>query len=74
MPDREGFGLKSRSFENSSTKCTFFLKRTDFDFIPRSNDYQPFDFRDLYGFVSSIDDELLVSGEGTSLLEEEFKE
>jgi hypothetical protein len=37
-------------------------------------DYQPFDFRDLHGFVSSIDDELLVSGEGTRLLEEEFKE
>lgn len=37
MPGMEGFGLEFRPFANSPTKCTFFLKRTDVDFIPTSN-------------------------------------
>jgi hypothetical protein len=69
MPAIEGFGLESRPFENSLAKCTFFLKRSDVNFVQKSDDWS-FDFRDLNGFVSNIDDELLVSGEGTELKED----
>ncbi|MBA2628558.1 MAG: hypothetical protein H0U78_00790 [Rickettsiaceae bacterium] len=72
MPAMEGFGLESRPFENSLTKRTLFLKRTDVDFIHESKDDLSFDFRDLNSYVSSIDDQLLISGEGTSLFDEEF--
>jgi len=72
MPDIEGFGLESRPFENSPTKRTFFLKRTDVNFVPENNECPTFDFRDLSSFVSGIDDQLLLSGEGTSLVNEVF--
>ena len=73
MPAMEGFGLESRPFENSLTERTSFLRRTDVDFIHESKDDLSFDFRDLNSYVSSIDDQLLVSGE-TGLLDEECKE
>lgn len=62
MPGMEGFGLESRAYEDSTTKQTFFLKRNDIDFVPRSEKDLPFDFRDLNSFVSRIDDEMFVSG------------
>ena len=66
----EGFGLESRPFENSTTKCTFFLKRNNTDFVPRNEEHLPFDFGDLNSFVSKIDDEMFASGALTE--EEEF--
>ena len=75
--DRKGLTYEEINVEEQQERDKMVIKaggrRTDVDFIHKSKDDLSFDFRDLNSYVSTIDDQLLVSGE-TGLLDEECKE